>query len=184
MDQPDEFLTAFTATTAEQSAEEQARAAQEAVERQRAAIETLVAQRLREAVQAKENSGIEQIWIDDEDQYNGYDEVNPPIVGSTGVKDQSEQSKKAGKRSTVFLNITKPKTDTAIARVTDMSVPHDDRPWEITNTPVPALEKAAAGQDPRQIMLKDGKQASAEQVATWKQRLSIIQTAIDAGNPG
>ena len=26
--------------------------------------------------------------------------------------------------------------------------------------------------------------ASAEQVATWKQRLSIIQTAIDAGNPG
>lgn len=165
MDQPDEFLTAFTATTAEQTAEEQARAAQEAVERQRAAVETLLAQRLREAVQAKENSGIEQIWIDDEDQYNGYDEVNPPIVGSTGVKDQSEQSKKAGKRSTVFLNITKPKTDTAVARVTDMAVPHDDRPWEITNTPVPALEKAAAGQDPRQIPLKDGTTAPAEQVA-------------------
>lgn len=165
MDQPDEFLTAFTATTAEQTAEETARAEQDAMERQRGAVETLLAQRLREAVQAKENSGIEQIWIDDEDQYNGYDEVNPPIVGSTGVKDQSEQSKKAGKRSTVFLNITKPKTDTAVARVTDMAVPHDDRPWEVTNTPVPALEKAAAGQDPRKITLKDGTEATAEQVA-------------------
>lgn len=156
------FETAFTADGAEQEA---ARKAQEAMERQRAAIEGLISARLRDATSAKENSGIEQIWLDDEDQYNGFDQVNPPTGGVAGVKEQREAEKRPNPRSTVFLNITKPKTDSAVARVTEMSVPHDDRPWEVGPTPVPELERAAAGQDKRLIALKDGSQAPAEQVA-------------------
>lgn len=162
MDQPQSFDTAFTD---EGAAAEQAQRAAQAMAEQKAAIEGLVAARLRDAIQAKENSGIEQIWLEDEDQYNGYDAVNPPTSGPTNTKEQREAERPVSPRSTVFLNITKPKTDAAVARVTEMAVPHDDRPWEIGPTPVPELERAAAGQDQRQITLKDGAQASAMDVA-------------------
>lgn len=158
----DSFDTAFTDEGAELEAMQRR---EQAMAEQRAAIEGLVSARLRDAIQAKENSGIEQIWLEDEDQYNGYDAVNPPTAGPNNTKEQREAEKKPSPRSTVFLNITKPKTDSAVARVTELAVPHDDRPWEIGPTPVPELEKAAAGQDNRQITLKDGTQAPARDVA-------------------
>ena len=162
MDQPQSFETAFTEEGDQAALQAKA---EEAMARQRAAIEGLVSARLRDAIQAKENSGIEQIWLEDEDQYNGYDAVNPPTAGPNNTKEQREAEKKPSPRSTVFLNITKPKTDTAVSRVTEMCVPHDDRPWEVTHTPVPELEKAAAGQDTRMIQLADGQQAPAMDVA-------------------
>lgn len=160
------------------SPEDSERRAAEEQATQRAAVEQLIAMRLRDAVQAKENSGIEQIWLDDEDQYNGFDERNPPTPGAAQVKDASTQgAKKASPRSTVFLNITKPKTDTAVSRVTEMLLPHDDKPWEVGPTPIPELDRAAAGSDPRMIQLADGKQASAQDVA----KAAILKAQESAG---
>lgn len=128
----------------------------------RAKLEQLLAMRLREAMSARETSGIEEIWIEDDDQFNGYDELNHPRL----IKEPSDRTnKKKGKRSTIYLNITKPKTKSAVSRVQEMLVPHDDRPWEIGPTPVPELARAAAGEDTRMIMLADGREETAERVA-------------------
>jgi len=153
------------------SAEEEKQAAH------RAALEALIAARLRDAVQAREMSAIEDIWLEDEDQYNGYDELNRATAGVGRTKETSTVDKKTSTRSTVFLNITKPKTQTAVSRVQEMLLPTDDKPWELAPTPVPELLKAAAGEDQRMIPLADGTEASADVVA--KATIAKAQKASD-----
>lgn len=141
------------------------RAQEEAKAAQKAALESLIAWRLRDAIGAKENSGIEDIWLEDEDQYNGYDALNLPLFGSRQVKDSSSNKEVSSGRSTVFLNITKPKTDTAVSRVTEMLLPHDDKPWEIAPTPIAELQKAIDQEDQRPVTTADGQQMPAMDVA-------------------
>lgn len=148
----------------EASDDEAARMAAEAMERQRQTVQTLISHRLRDAIDARQNSGIEDIWLEDDDQYNGYDELNPPTQ-ERGTKEVTQRVTNKGRRSTVFVNITKPKTDTAVSRVTERCLPHDDKPWEYLPTPVPELEEAAKGRDLRQIQLADGTTESSDKVA-------------------
>lgn len=133
---------------------------------QRQRLESLLAARLVDAVNARMTSGIEEIWREDQDQYDGIDNavvtVNKEPAATKTVQGRKPQ---AGARSRVYLNITKPKTDTAISRVQEMLIPHDDKPWEIGPTPVPELNKAADGQDERQVQLATGEMVPAQQVA-------------------
>jgi hypothetical protein len=96
-----------------------------------------------DAVKARAGSGIEEIWREDEEAYQGIDDANrneqkaykpaaPSGSFSTVKRDPS--------RSTVFLNITRPYVDAASARVADMLMPTDDRNWAIKPTPIPELE--------------------------------------------
>lgn len=134
--------------------------------RQRMAIEQMVSTRLRDAMTARESSGIEEIWFEDEDQYNGYDAVNRPAVGISARKDSLPANDQRGsQRSLVFLNITKPKTDSAVSRVQEMLVPTDDRPWEITNSPIPEFSAAIEGNDETMHTMPDGQQRSATDIA-------------------
>ena len=176
-DQSAEFAEAFGMTDEQSQQAEADRVRREAMERQRYVVEGLMADRLRDAIHARENSGIEQVWIDAEDQYNGYDEVNPPMTGAMVVKDQSKAARGPGKRSTVFLNITRPKTDAAVSRVTEMTVPSDDKPWEIGPTPIPELDRAADGNDERPIQLADGGTATATAVAKAAKELARQKSA-------
>jgi hypothetical protein len=57
------------------------RAQREAMEVQWSTIENLISMRRRDAIEARQTSGIEDIWLEDEDQFNGYDELNPPGSG-------------------------------------------------------------------------------------------------------
>lgn len=135
---------------------------------QRRAVEVLLAERLKDAVDAREQSGIEQIWQEDEDQYNGVDDLTGPVNVAPGTMNKVPRTptdQRASARSRVYLNITKPKTDTAVSRVQEMLLPHDDKPWEVRPTPIPELTKAAAGEDKRTLTLADGTQAPAEKVA-------------------
>ncbi len=79
---------------------------------------------------------IEKRWLDDLRQFHGqYDEK---------VSKELAENKK----SSIFINQTRPKTNALEARLSDMLFPTDDKNWGIQPTPVPELtvnaEQAAA----------------------------------------
>lgn len=78
--------------------------------------------------QAQKRAPIEQRWLEDLRQYHGkYSETEQSIL-----KDSSGSS--------VFVNITRNKSNAAEARLQDMLFPTDDRNWAIKPTPVPELD--------------------------------------------
>jgi len=123
-----------------------------------------VDQDIRLAITARENSGIEELWSEDDDQYNGFDELNQPGIVKT--RDQIPRAAIKDARSKVFVPITKPKTDIGVARVSEMLLPNDDKPWDIAPTKVPDIEEAANAPDKGEtVTLGDGTQANAVAVA-------------------
>lgn len=132
---------------------------------QRAALEQMLSGRLEVAVRAREQSGIEDIWREAEDLYNGVDDLTDGTpVARPSRKDRpfldAKQSAPNG-RSRININITKPKTDAAVSRVQELALPTDDRPWRYDPTPVPDIEDAAKGNDPRMLTTADGQQVPA-----------------------
>jgi hypothetical protein len=115
-------------------------------ERLQGFAKTLVDRR-KEAIDGRQQSGIEDDWREDQDFYDGLDDANRDEkkytkgaslnAGLTSIKTED-----AGARSTVFLNITAPYVDGAAARVSDMLLPTDDRNWAIKPTPIPELAQA------------------------------------------
>lgn len=103
----------------------------------------------QEAIDGRMSSGIEDIWAEDEEYYEGIDDANrhetkllrKPLT-HTGGSDGSIRGKKSGVRSTVFVPITRPYVDAASARVADMLLPNDDANWGIKPTPIPDIESA------------------------------------------
>lgn len=105
---------------------------------------TLAAKR-RTAVDAKYSSGVEQMFLEDDEFYQGYDDANrnefafvtsKPLVNGTN---QNGGTKLPTRGSTVFPNITQPFVDAAAARVGDMLLPTDDRNFAIEATPIPDM---------------------------------------------
>jgi hypothetical protein len=146
-------------------------AAEEEAEAQRKRVEMLLSLRLKDAIDARSSSGIEEIWLEDQDQYDGIDDVTVPMnvtpAGQiTRNKSQITVAQRAGgSKSRVYLNITKPKTDVGVSRVQEQLVPHDDKPWEVGPTPIPELAKAVSSQDETPVRLADGNTAPAKDVA-------------------
>jgi hypothetical protein len=125
-----------------------------------------------EAVTGRITSGIEEIWIEDQEHYDGVDDSNRTERAtkprtSAGTVRLSNTEKPANTRSTVFVEITRPYVDAAAARVSDMLLPTDDRNWALTHTPMPdmvvKLEDATPLADPagRQVVMpEDGRPAT------------------------
>lgn len=120
---------------------------------------------IREAIAARENNGIEQIWDEDEDQYNGVDDMSQAFAN---VKLRSSLPKDArDNRSKVFVPITKPKTDVGVARVSEMLLPNDDKPWDIKPTAIPDIEQDLQAGPNEMMQLGDGSQAPKAVVAQF-----------------
>ncbi len=124
----------------------------------------------KDAITARQASGIEQEWEEDEEHYNGVDDANRQYQATyAGMAKRwatnDAPRKEAGTRSTVFLNITAPYVDAASARVSDMLLPTDDRSWVLKPTPVPRMPMSElagiGGQDGLDAMVEEAK-ASAE----------------------
>lgn len=144
------------------------------------ALVQMVVRRIAEAKQARATSGIELIWDQDEDQYEGIDELTDDAAGRR-VKDDAKRPGRgnaASGRSRLYLNITKPKTDAAVARVQEMLVPSDDRPFRLKPTPIPEFAEAAKNDDQTIYTLADGTQATGKQVAQVE--MDRAQKACDA----
>lgn len=115
--------------------------------------ETL-AEKRKKAVEARRLSGIEDIWLENENYYSGIDEFNQgnalqKSATLTGRATYRKKSK-ANKRSTVFVNITAPYVDLVSAREGDMLIPTNDKPFSIKPTPVPDIEKSLDSTEPMQ----------------------------------
>lgn len=96
-----------------------------------------------EAVAAREASGIESRWREDLRQYYGEDLTNSQRRSlAEEAAEGPQSSRKEGERQTksrIVVNITRPKTNAAIARMADMLLPTDDKNWGIQPTPNPKL---------------------------------------------
>lgn len=116
-----------------------------------------LAKRRDEWVAAKSASGVTKRWAEDTDQYNGRDSANHD--GGTSMMDSvaaggfpTTDAGQKPTRSRVFVNITRPKTNTAEARLANMLLPTDDRNWGIKPTPDPKLT-AQANEEAKQKAL-------------------------------
>jgi hypothetical protein len=124
---------------------DQAAIAEEArIARLEAFAQALVAKR-KEAIDGRAASGIETIWREDEEFYEGIDDVNRAEVMSKATTLNSGLTSTRTPNSTksnVFVNITQPYVDMASARVADMLLPTDDMPFSLDPTPMPDIVSA------------------------------------------
>ena len=107
-----------------------------------------------EAIAARTTSGIEAIWLEDEEFYEGIDDANRATESRTGwsQKPPGKITAQVGsERSTVFPNIVGPFVDSAAARIADMLLPTDDRSWSLKPTPIPELSEIADEEIPLQM---------------------------------
>ncbi|PHS09398.1 MAG: hypothetical protein COA78_12110 [Blastopirellula sp.] len=102
-----------------------------------------------EAIAGRENSGVEQEWLEDEEFYEGIDDANraelkawkgKPLGQATPQDDDTENT-----GSTIFLNITRAYVDATAARIADMLFPAEERGYKFKITPVPELIDAQEG---------------------------------------
>lgn len=86
--------------------------------------------------------GVDKRWLEDLDQYNSKDNINRAASQMmTSVEQGYPVTTQHAKphRSTVYIGMTRQKTNSAEARVADILLPTDDRNWGIQPTPEPVL---------------------------------------------
>ena len=141
----------------------------------------------KEAIAGRAGCGIETDWTEDEEHYQGIDDANRAFQNANQLYrskaimgGDARQDKPL--RSVVFLNITRPYTDAASARVADMLLPTDDRSWEIKPTPLPRLSDTQLATLAQAMGMSDPAQAQAQieaQQAQAKQAAERMQAAIE-----
>jgi hypothetical protein len=119
------------------------------------AISIAICAKRDEAITGRKNSGIEQIWTEDEEFYEGYDDANrhefKPLA-SKPTEGGRDVTPKKSKGSTLFPNITAPYVDMAAAKISDMLMGSADwRNFEVKPTPIPKVLKLREKQQPPQV---------------------------------
>ena len=126
-----------------------------------------------EWVRSRYSYGVDKRWIEDQDQYDNKDNVNKAASQMmTSVEQGYPVTTQMAKphRSTVFIGMTRQKTNAAEARLADILLPTDDRNWGIQPTPDPQLmgmskdNKAAMDQQGQPVMGEDGQPARVRDV--------------------
>lgn len=139
------------------TAEEQQRDAEEARWQRLDTLGAALGKKRQAAVNARQQSGIEQIWVEDEEFYEGIDDANrdeqvttlkPRDFNNVGGRLVSSMENAAGTTSTVFLNITRSYVDYSAGRAGDMLLPTDDRNWDLKETPIPDVIGAISDETP------------------------------------
>lgn len=110
--------------------------------------------------QAQKKAPIEERWLEDLRQFHGK------------YSTDEEEAMRSTSSSTVFVNITRNKSNAAEARIQDMLFPTDDRNWGIEPTPVPELEDFKK-QGPEQA------QQAAQLIRLAEERSEKMQDEID-----
>ena len=130
--------------------EQQQKADQERIRRLDAMALSLSSKR-KAAIDARAQSGIEQIWLEDEDAFDGIDDANRAQEGAQGSRHRYTKSKSsagtytktdndAGENKCILLpNITGPYCEAGAASIADMLLPLDDWPFGLGPTPIPEL---------------------------------------------
>jgi hypothetical protein len=124
---------------------EQRRAEKEERMRQLDALGFKISKLRDEAVAARRSSGIETRWREDEEYYEGIDDLNrsedtylKPRSTSGGLISNNPVK---STRCTAFFNITRQFVDSAAARAGDILLPSNDWNFSIKPTPIPDFEQ-------------------------------------------
>lgn len=114
-----------------------------------------VAEKRDEAVAGRKASGIEDIWREDEEYYQGIDDMNratvkmlkSPSPTSGGLSAPSKPAD-SGNRCTAFFNITAQFVDSAASRMADILLPSGDWNFTITAPEVDEDDSQVPGSNP------------------------------------
>ena len=129
---------------------EQEKADEERIKRLDSLALSLAAKR-KAVIDARANSGIEQIWLEDEDAFDGIDELNRAQEGAQGTRHRYLKSKSSSgtysdadrtadaNKCILLPNITGPYVEAGAATIADMLLPLDDWPFALGTTPIPEL---------------------------------------------
>jgi hypothetical protein len=109
----------------------------------------LVAKR-KAAIDGRNQLGIEQVWLEDEDAYDGIDDLNRAQEASGSRARYLKPSDSSGTlttqvtptdttKSTILPNITGPYVEIWAANIGDVLLPTDEWPFALDPTPVPEL---------------------------------------------
>lgn len=118
-----------------------------------------MAQQRDEWIRSRYSYGVDKRWLEDEDQYNAKDNVNKSASQMmTSVEQGYPVTTQHAKpnRSTVFIGMTRQKTNAAEARLADILLPTDDRNWGIQPTPDPYLSNMSRDDRPADMGLMQG----------------------------
>ena len=109
-----------------------------------------------EAVAARKESGIEQTWAECEEAYLGIDDLTRAEFG--GAKWAKPMAMEGGlvkmtqpgdsTKATAFVMVTARYVDAGTAKVCEVSLPIDGKPFTLKATPVPELSAAAEDKTP------------------------------------
>ena len=129
---------------------------------QLAKLSTVLAGYRKDAVDARKESGIEQIWMACEEAYLGIDDMNrhefadakwaKPTSMSGPVS--TNKSPVDENRSNVFVKLTSRYVDHGVGKFCEILLPIDDKAFHFDATPLPDLVKAK--DDNRQVTHDDG----------------------------
>jgi hypothetical protein len=130
----------------EELVEEITREEQEKLEEKLQVFGATLAKQRDEWVRSRYSIGVDKRWLEDEDQYNSKDNIAKAASQMmTSVEQGYPVTTQHSKphRSTVYIGMTRQKTNAAEARVADILLPTDDRNWGIDPTPEPKLMSMA-----------------------------------------
>lgn len=120
--------------------------------RQLDALSKVISKKRDEAIKARNTSGIEAIWKEDQNNYEGVDEYNRANLSTHYTKSRSTEggimSNAVGKNTnqcTAFFNITRQFVDSASARMGDILLPAGDWNFSARDTPVPEYAEEITG---------------------------------------
>jgi hypothetical protein len=154
-----------------------------------------MAQQRDEWIRLRYSYGVDKRWLEDEDQYNAKDNIAKQASQMmTSVEQGYPVTTQMAKphRSTVYIGLTRQKTNAAEARLADILLPTDDRNWGIQPTPKPDVmgasrdDRMAADRDTGQPMMNPETQEplsmkdiarAAMQVA--REKAKAMQTEMD-----
>ena len=106
-----------------------------------------VAKKRDEAIKGRKQSGIETIWEEDEEYYQGIDDANrdshPWVKSASSTGGISRTPNKSPTRCSSFFNITRQFVDSASARMGDILLPSGD--WNFAVKPTPVQDDAQMG---------------------------------------
>jgi hypothetical protein len=154
----------------------------------------VMAKQRDEWIRARRASGVDRRWSEDEDQYNAKDSANKRASEMMASVEQGfpvTTHQGVAHRSTVFIGLTRQKTNAAEARLADILLPTDDRNWAIQPTPDPLMSKLTddenAAVDPRTgqpLMTSEGQPLKKKDMARAlmeiaKEKARAMQDAID-----
>lgn len=159
------------------------------------AIGQMFAAQRQEDVDARSTSGVEAIWLGGEEAYAGIDDSNRhEALGSRWYKPTSPDgvvttsSQATGEtRSNAFVLLTARYVDAGAAKVCDILLPQDDKPFSFAPTPVPDL--VMASEDERQLvqngipLQRDPTPAEAQALAGQQPQTNELAPTADPAQP-